>query len=193
MIRALVVVAAMLMLAGCGVPAPTTPQPVAAPQAVVFGPVGVSIPAAGADSDLEPVGLNPDGTMAVPPVDRPGQAAWFEPGVRPGEVGPAVVVGHVSGQIGGQSVPGVFARLDELAPGDDVWVDRGDGSRLRFAVDRVEQHPKDQFPTAAVYGDTLGPELRLITCGGALDTSDTGSRSYGSNVIVFAQLVAVIP
>lgn len=187
--RVMLAVAALLMLAGCGVPAPTTPQPAATPQQAVFGPVGVSIPAVGADSDLEPVGLNPDGTMAVPPVDRPGQAAWFEPGVRPGEVGPAVVVGHVSGHVGGQSVPGVFARLDELVPGDDVWIDRADGARLRFAVDRVEQHPKDTFPTAAVYGDTPGPELRLITCGGALGTSGDGSRSYESNVIVFAHLV----
>jgi hypothetical protein len=55
----------------------------------------------------------------------------------------------------------------------------------RFAVDRVEQHPKDDFPTGAVYGVTERPTLRLITCGGAFDRS---VRSYVDNLIVYASL-----
>ncbi len=60
------------------------------------------------------------------------------------------------------------------------------GRQPVFAVDRVERHPKDDFPTIEVYGNTDDPQLRLITCGGAFDS---GARSYEDNVIVFATLV----
>ncbi len=52
--------------------------------------------------------------------------------------------------------------------------------------DRVvatERYAKDEFPTARVYGPTPAAELRLITCGGALDRS---AHRYDDNVIVFA-------
>ena len=54
---------------------------------------------------------------------------------------------------------------------------------MRFAVTRVEQYPKDAFPTAAVYGPVPGPELRLITCGG---TFDRQAGSYRDNIVVYA-------
>jgi hypothetical protein len=50
-------------------------------------------------------------------------------------------------------------------------------------VRRVDQVAIGQFPTDAVYGDTAGPELRLITCGG---TFDRATHSYRDNVIVYA-------
>jgi sortase (surface protein transpeptidase) len=79
----------------------------------------------------------------------------------------------------------VFAGLDRLAPGDEVVVDRADGTRARFVVDRTVQVAKDAFPTGDVYGPVPGAELRLITCGGSFDRA-TGS--YADNVIVFATL-----
>ena len=56
-----------------------------------------------------------------------------------------------------------------------------------FAVDRVDQVPKDAFPTDRVYGPTPGPELRLITCGGSFDR-DAGS--YRDNTVVYANQIA---
>ena len=82
--------------------------------------------------------------------------------------------------------PAVFDGLRRLAPGSEIVIDRADGTRVRFAVDRVVQVAKDFFPTEAVYGAVPGAELRLITCGGAFDTA-TGS--YEDNVVVFARLV----
>ncbi len=58
-----------------------------------------------------------------------------------------------------------------------------DGSTVRFAVTHVEQIDKDEFPTEAVYGDTAGPELRLITCVGSFDRA---AHSYRDNTIVYA-------
>jgi hypothetical protein len=54
----------------------------------------------------------------------------------------------------------------------------------------VERHPKDEFPTIDVYGNTDDAQLRLITCGGDFDS---GARSYEDNVIAFATLVSTRP
>ena len=45
--------------------------------------------------------------------------------------------------------------------------------------------PKERFPTAQVYSDTRGPEIRLVTCGGDLDRQ---ASSYLSNVIAYGTL-----
>jgi hypothetical protein len=54
-----------------------------------------------------------------------------------------------------------------------------------FIVERVERHPKDAFPTEAVYGHTRDAQLRLVTCGGEFDRS---TRHYVDNIVVFATL-----
>lgn len=149
-------------------------------------PVDVRIDAIGAESSLVGLGLNPDKTVAVPPVSQPKQASWYNLGPTPGAVGPAVILGHVNG--GGED--GIFARLHELKPGDQVKVARKDGKTALFTVTKLEQTPKNSFPTLAVYGDTPGAELRLITCGGSFDK---GRRSYNDNIIVYAQLTGVSP
>jgi LPXTG-site transpeptidase (sortase) family protein len=146
-------------------------------------PTEVSIPKLGARSSLVPLGLNPDKTIQVPPVEQPMQAGWYDKAPMPGQVGPAIILGHVDGN----KKPGIFFKLKEMATGDEVLVSRQDGSTARFTVTKVEQVAKQDFPTERVYGNTAGPELRLITCGGVFDHS---AKSYKDNVIVFATLAA---
>ncbi|PZU43389.1 MAG: hypothetical protein DI571_09065 [Arsenicicoccus sp.] len=71
-----------------------------------------------------------------------------------------------------------------LQVGDTVEVDRADGTTATFEIYDLQQFPKDTFPTLAVYGNTPGPELRLITCAGTFD-DDTGH--YDDNIIVYAR------
>lgn len=162
-------------------PTPPAPEPPAAPVPL---PVAVSIPAIGVQSDLITLGLNPDGTLAVP---QPGpdydKAAWFDGSPRPGAIGPAVIEGHVDSAANG---PSVFYELGALVPGDRVDVTREDGSVVTFVVDDVRVVPKADFPTLDVYGNTERPELRLITCGGPFDSS---AGSYVDNVVVFASQI----
>ncbi|MBP2322770.1 LPXTG-site transpeptidase (sortase) family protein [Kibdelosporangium banguiense] len=187
----------LLVLAGCSspdnpptVPAPDAPgaagqAPPAAKNAAALPasvPTEISIPKIGAKSSLIPLGLNADETIQVPSVDQPMQAGWYEKASTPGEAGPAVILGHVDGH----KKPGIFFRLKEMAAGDEVLVSRQDGSTARFKVTRVEQISKKDFPTDAVYGDTVSPELRLITCGGVFDHT---AKSYKDNIIVFASFV----
>lgn len=145
----------------------------------VADPVRVRVPGIGVDSPLERLGVDPAGALETP-ADY-GRAGWFDGGPAPGDVGPAVLAGHVDSTAG----PAVFWRLRDLAAGDEVLVDRADGTTVRFTVTRVERHPKDAFPTDEVYGPTPGPQLRLVTCGGEFDRS---ARSYRDNVVVFASL-----
>ncbi len=142
-------------------------------------PTAIRIPVIGVDSTLQRLGRNPDGSVQVP--REWGRAGWYAGGARPGQPGPAVVLGHVDSRSG----PAVFFRLHELRPGDAVIVERRDGSVARFRVDRVERHPKDRFPTDEVYFPTLEPTLRLVTCAGAFDRS---VGHYRDNLIAFATL-----
>jgi LPXTG-site transpeptidase (sortase) family protein len=148
-------------------------------------PVAVTIPAIGVQSQLITLGLNPDGTLAVPaPGPDYDKAAWFDGSPRPGAPGPSVIEGHVDSAANG---PSVFYRLGELAVGDRIEVGRDDGTVVAFVVYETRVVPKDDFPTLDVYGNTDGPELRLITCGGPFDSS---AGSYVDNVVVFASQVA---
>ncbi len=142
-------------------------------------PVRVRVPAAGVDSELLRLGTDATGAL-VPPPDH-DRAGWFTGGAVPGDVGPAVIAGHVDSVDG----PAVFWGLRDLAPGDAVLVDRADGTAARFTVTGVARYPKHEFPTEAVYGPTPRAELRLVTCGGDFDRS---ARSYEDNVVVFALL-----
>ncbi len=144
-------------------------------------PTSISIPAIAVDSALVKLGLNPDGSLAVP-TDY-AKAGWWAGGTVPGDPGPAVVVGHVDSVNG----PAIFYRLRSLRPGDLVQVRRSDHVRVTFVVERVQQIAKDTFPTQEVYAELPYPALRLVTCGGAFDTT-TGH--YVDNVIVFATIAS---
>lgn len=143
-------------------------------------PVRIEIPAIDVASDLDRVGIGEDGAIGAPSQwDIP---AWYRGGVRPGQRGPAVILGHVDSDTG----PAVFFRLDELVEGDEIRVVRDDGSVVRFAARRSGRYDKARFPTNDVYLPTPDATLRLITCAGEFDR-ETGH--YRDNLVVFADLL----
>ncbi len=141
-------------------------------------PVRLRVPSVGLDAPLVPVRLDDAGALSVP--DDFSVAGWYADGPRPGEGGPATIVGHVDSYKG----PAVFYRLGDLEPEDRAVVDYSDGHSIEFRVHHRTEHGKDAFPTATVYANTPTPELRLITCGGPFDRS---SRRYTNNVIIWAR------
>jgi sortase (surface protein transpeptidase) len=144
-------------------------------------PVRVEIPAIGVSSPLVRLGLNRDRTMQVPGDFQ--VAGWFTGGPEPGQLGPAVIAGHVDSRTG----PAVFFRLRDLRPGDQVRVVRADRRVVRFEVESLASYPKRSLPDEAVYGATTAPALRLITCAGTFDRS---RHSYRDNLVVSAVRVA---
>jgi Sortase domain len=151
-------------------------------------PVSVEIPAIGVHSVLLRLGVKPDGAMQVPPLQRRASTAgWYKYSVTPGQIGTAVIEGHVDSERG----PAVFFRLGALRPGDLVNVRLADGITAIFRVTGVRQYLKSRFPAKTVYRDaTRFAALRLITCGGAFDYA---TSQYLSSTVVFAFLVGSRP
>ncbi len=156
-----------------GVPsaAPSSPAP------AVGVPSRLSIPAIGVDTSLESLSLAADGTLEAP--RKWQEAGWFVGSSRPGQAGPAVIAGHVDSRTG----PAVFYRLHQLHAGDRVLVHARDDSTVSFVVDTLASYPKNHFPSAAVYGPTPLPELRLITCAGDFNFV---THNYLDNLVVSA-------
>ena len=178
------------------VPAPPPPAPSPRPTATVKARAKTAVPppkdpeaapprslqvkAAGIDTPLIALDRLRDGTLEVP--EDFDVAGWYRDGVKPGDRGPAVLVGHVDSYTG----PAVFFGVKDLRRDDEIVVTRTDGTKVVFAVYDRETVQKDEFPTSRVYGDTDGPELRLVTCGGPFD-AEIGH--YRDNVVVYAKQV----
>lgn len=145
-------------------------------------PVRIVIPSIGVDAPVSPVGLAPDGSIAVPDLSRHHETGWYEGGPAPGQVGPAIIVGHVDSRTG----PSVFYDLRRVPPGSRVDVTRADGSVVTFTITSVEFFDKTNLPAERVYGDYSRPGLRLITCGGRWLGGHLG---YADNVVAFGSLV----
>jgi sortase (surface protein transpeptidase) len=111
------------------------------------------------------------------------EAAWYKNSVTPGQIGTAVIEGHVDSEVG----PAVFFRLGALHPGDHIDVALADGMTAVFRVTGVREYAKIDFPTEMIYGHTNYASLRLVTCGG---TFDKATGHYLSSVVVFASLVS---
>jgi LPXTG-site transpeptidase (sortase) family protein len=148
-------------------------------------PVSLSIPAIGVNAPLLRLGLNRNGTMQVPALPaKAADAAWYKYSVTPGQVGAAVIEGHVDSYAG----PAVFFQLGALRPGDLIRVHLADGVTTTFQVTAVRQYLKTQFPANAIYAVNGYAALRVITCGG---TFDYVTGHYLSSTVVFASLVSV--
>jgi hypothetical protein len=146
-------------------------------------PVSIDIPTIGVHAKVVPLGLNPDRTIAVPPLSSPMETSWFDEGPAPGEPGAAAILGHVDAASVG---PAVFYDLGELRPGAMIFVQLRSGRTAIFETYAVALYAKSSFPTAKVFGYTSWPTLRLITCGGVFDPS-TGH--YLGNIVAFASYV----
>ncbi|MFC4032375.1 class F sortase [Streptomyces polygonati] len=178
--------------AGAALP-PSPPSPPAAPRPAAKTaralrrsvPVALRIPAIGVDTPVMRLGLAPDGSVQVPPITAHDRAGWYEGSPTPGQVGPSVILAHVTTGAYGD---GVFRHLARLRIGDRIVARLENGTAAVFAVSAVRTVAKADFPTDAVYGDVDRPELRLITCGGP-----RSGDGYLDNVIVFAALSPTSP
>jgi sortase (surface protein transpeptidase) len=146
------------------------------------GPEKLEIPAIGVNIVVGRLGLQPDGEVEVPATTR--TVGWFVDGATPGQIGSAVILGHVDSYLG----PGIFFELKTLKANDMIIVTLADGTVTRFRVNRVVQYAKTDFPDQLVFGSHGTRSLQLVTCGGPFDPS-TGH--YLANIVVFSRLVSV--
>lgn len=127
-------------------------------------------------------GLELDGSLHVPA--SPQLAGWYELGIKPGDIGPAVITGHLDSAAG----PGILYNLNKVKVGDIVDVVRDDGSVAEFSVDKLELYLQNNFNTQAVYGPISNAGLRIITCAGKYDKA---TKHYSHDLVVYASLIKI--
>lgn len=145
-------------------------------------PARIVIPTLKIDAAFSaPLGLEDSGEIEVP--DDYVSVGYYKNGPTPGEIGPAVILGHVDSVKG----PAVFFSLGQLKEGDEVNIEREDGTVATFEVTEVEKNSQADFPTEKVYGKLDYAGIRLITCSGVYDRN---KLRYSHNLIVYGKLLA---
>ena len=168
-------------------PTPAVAVTTAAKSKVIIPSVGHSrplvliIPTLGIRTKVGTLGLQPDHEVMVP--TNTHTVGWYRDGPTPGQVGSAVILGHVDSYLG----PGTFFYLKNLKAGDPITLDLANGAVTHFVVTKVVQYAKASFPDRLVYGSHGIRALQLVTCGG---TFDHATGHYESNVVVFSHLVS---
>ena len=151
----------------------------ATPEAEPPAPVRITTPDLGVDAPIDPVGVEPDGSMTLPgDVDRVG---WYRFGPAPGEKGSAVIAGHVDDV--GQGL-GVLAPLRGAEAGDELVVTDAEGTTTRWRVVARELIRKRALPLDELFRRDGPPRLILLTCGGPFLPEVGG---YRDNVVVVAE------
>lgn len=147
--------------------------PAAEPQALRIPALSLTIPFS------RPLGVDDTGMIEVPTDYE--SVGYYKHGPTPGELGPAVVLGHVDSYVG----PAVLYSLGQLEVGDEIFIDRADNTTAIFTVTKLERIAQREFPTARVYGDIDHAGLRIVTCSGWFDRE---AQEYSHNLIVYAEL-----
>ena len=141
----------------------------------------LEIPKIGVSADVQSVGLNSKKEMDVPSNDW--DVAWYNLGPNPGEIGSAVIAGHLDNRSGQAAV---FWDLDKLEIGDDVFVTDGNNNKKHFQVIFSEKYETGTAPLEKIFGTNDGAYLNLITCGGVWDKT---KNNYTERFVVFTEYV----
>lgn len=139
------------------------------------------IPKIGVDAHIQHVGIAKSGNMAVP--TNYTDVGWFREGTVPGQIGSAVIDGHVDNGFG---LAAVFKRLSDLKVGDDIYIVTKTGSRLHFKVQELGNYAYSNVPSQKLLAASDAPRLNLITCEGAWISS---KKMYDGRLVVYAVLV----
>ena len=171
-------------------PAPSASAPSATPDqalaqaraivAAAAAPTRLLVPSINVNATVEQVGMDPQGRMGVP--SQASNVAWFKLGAAPGDVGNAVIAGHLDWTNG----PAVFWYLGRVHRGDAITVVRADGSTAKFVTDSSATVPYNES-TDSLFTIDGPPSLTLITCAGAWDRA---RNTYLQRLVVHATLVA---
>lgn len=127
-----------------------------------------------------PMGVNKDGSVQAP--RNIFDAGWYTGSVKPGETGAMFVDGHASGP----TREGLFAYLDTLVDGDEIRVEKGDGSTLKYRVVHTETKALgdvDMKKMLMPYNEDAHG-LNLMTCTGKWLADQ---KTYDQRVLVWAE------
>jgi LPXTG-site transpeptidase (sortase) family protein len=143
-------------------------------------PSRLRIPSIGVDADVAAVGLLRNGSMDVP--DNLWTTAWLSISARPGQPGASVIAGHR-----GIGTPAVFSHLENVRPGERIFVSDTAGGELVYEVTAVVSVDLSASSQLDVFGPTATQQLVLITCFGMYSNS---TRTYDHRLVVTSRLMS---
>lgn len=141
-------------------------------------PVRLKIPRIKVSAAITNVGLTSNGSMGIP--KKPQDTAWYMLGPKPGEVGSAVIAGHLNWFYG---ATGSFEHLNVLKPGDKISVQDDKGIVTTFVVRKTRVYGKNENAADVFFSYDGKSHLNLVTCAGIWDKV---SKAYSTRLVVFA-------
>jgi sortase A len=129
-------------------------------------------------TNIEEVG-NENSRMATP--INPNNVGWWKFGIKPGEIGSAVIDGHVDTP---NSPVGVFYNLTKLNNKDLVLIKTQDGTTYTFEVINESYFSDDSFPISLIFSKNDNKYLNLITCSGDFNKE---TKSFNERFVVFTK------
>ncbi|MBI5654766.1 class F sortase [Candidatus Uhrbacteria bacterium] len=141
----------------------------------------LKIPNLKISTPIRSVGLTSTGAMGIPKL--PSETAWYMYGPKPGEIGSAVIAGHVNWYSGAK---GVFERINTLKPGDIITVQDDKGLITSFAVSTTRSIGEKEDATSVFRSYDGKAHLNLVTCSGIWNKK---TRSYSKRFVVFAEKI----
>lgn len=141
-------------------------------------PVRLKIPKINVDAAIESVGITSKGEMEAP--NNTVDVAWFALGPRPGEIGSAVIAGHLNNEIGEE---GVFNNLHKLQSGDKMYIEYSKATSIAFVVREIREYNPGYADN--VFSPNDNAHLNLITCDGVWDEAN---KTYSKRLVVFADI-----
>jgi Sortase domain len=179
--------------------APAPHVPLQAPQAAVpqdqtdLAPLRLLIPRIGLNAGILALGPAPNGAMQAPQRGGPhdpiwSEVYWWKVGTIPGQIGNAVIAGHVDRPDGS---PSTFTYLDNLRVGDSIEVQTAGRQTLLFRVTEKATPSanvrRSNDPTMGrIFGPALEPHLNLITCWGQWN-----GKGFNQRLVIYSTLVRV--
>jgi LPXTG-site transpeptidase (sortase) family protein len=132
-------------------------------------------------ANIEYVRVTKEGAMDVPKIIQ--NVAWYELGVRPGDIGSAVIAGHYGWKNGKSSA---FDNVSKLKKGDMVYIKDDNGTIISFVVQKKETYDSTASAEAIFMSNDGKSHLNLITCSG---TWNAVEKKYSSRTIIFTNRV----
>lgn len=145
-------------------------------QSYSYLPLRITIPKIHVDALIEYVNQTSDGAMDVPTNSL--DVGWFTLGPLPGEIGTAIIDGHVDSENG---TAGVFQKLNQLSTGDIFYIEETTGKSIAFIVE--ESRTFNSTNSIENFNQSTGSHIVLITCNGIWNTIQ---KKYTKRLIVFA-------
>ncbi|MCC7436448.1 class F sortase [Candidatus Nomurabacteria bacterium] len=147
---------------------------------VINAPSRLAVPSLDIDAKVQKVGITLKGNMATP--NNFVDVGWYEYGPLPGQLGSAVIAGHVNN---GLAFPAVFSNLKNIETGADIYVETLGKNTLHFVVVGTKVYDFDA-KADEVFKQDDGKFLKLITCTG---TWSDQYKTHDKRLVVTAMLV----